>query len=118
MNSFRLAALLAALFATATFAQSGGEQRGSTPPGTSRDGSAPSDGALKGGTILPGEQSGMPTRKVPSRCEELEGSLREDCLKEEEKAGAGAGGTSDPSRTRETLPSPPDIAPPQNPRVR
>ncbi len=116
MNSFRLVALLAALFAAAAFAQTGGEQRGSTPPGTSRDGSAPSDGALKGGTILPGEQSGVPTRKVPSRCEELEGSLREDCLKEEEKAGAGS--TSDTARTRETLPSPPDIAPPQNPRLR
>jgi hypothetical protein len=113
MNAIRFIAVLAALAAGAAFAQSGGEPRGSTPPGTSRDGAAPSDGAIKGGTILPGEQSGMPTRKVPSRCEELEGTLRADCLKEEEKAGAGAGGSAPP---REIQPSPPDVTPPQNPR--
>lgn len=112
MNAIRLVALLAALSAGAAFAQTG-EPRGSTPPGSSRDGAAPSDGAIKGGAILPGEQSGMPTRNVPSRCEELQGTLREDCLKEAEKAGAGAGGSAPP---REIQPSPPDVAPPQNPR--
>jgi hypothetical protein len=113
MNAIRLVAVLAALASGAAFAQSGSEPRGSTPPGTSRDGAAPSDGAIKGGTILPGEQGGMPTSKVPSRCEELEGTLRADCLKEEAKAGAGAGGSAPP---REIQPSPPDVAPPQNPR--
>ena len=119
MNALRvLLAILAMTFAGAALAQS--EQRGSVPPGQSRDGGAPSDGALKGGTILPGETAGVPDSKPqtpPServaRCEELRGTLREECLAQETRAGAG--GTKDP-QMRETLPSPPLTAPPQNPR--
>ena len=85
-------ALLA--FASAAFAQSTGEpSRGNTPPGMSKDGSKPSDGAIQGGApkILPGEQGGLPNRDI-QRCNELSGSLREDCLKKEER-GAGTGST-------------------------
>ena len=75
MNLFRvLAATFALAFATAGFGQD-----------------KPSDGAIKGGTILPGETGGMP-EKGPSeemrretlekRCAELKGTLREDCLKQ------------------------------------
>jgi hypothetical protein len=63
-------------------------QRGSIPPGTSRDGSAPGDGALKGGAILPGA-------KASDRCKDLSGTLREDCLRQARDAAAGAGAPSD-----------------------
>lgn len=86
-------------------------ERGSLPPGTSQDGSRPADGAIKGGAILPGETAGVPGKK---RCEELVGTLREDCLKQEREAGTG----STDSRVRETPPSPPVTTPPQNPNQR
>jgi hypothetical protein len=80
--------LIAALvFAGSAVAQTG-EQRGSTPPGTSQDGSRPADGAIKGGTIAPGESGGIPTRKT-ERCYDLSGTLREDCLKQEREAAGG-----------------------------
>ena len=89
-------------------------ERGSIPPGTSQDGSRPADGALKGGSILPGETSGMPAKK---KCEELAGTLREDCLKQEREAEAGVGNTTGTdTRVRELPPSPPVTTPPQNPR--
>jgi hypothetical protein len=81
-------------------------ERGSTPPGTSQDGSRPADGAIKGGAIVPGERAGVPGK---AKCEELAGSLREDCLKQEQEREAGTGAT------RETPPSPPVTTPPQNP---
>ena len=81
---YLLTVILLAL-ASSAWAQS--EERGSTPPGQSRDGAAPSDGALKGGSILPGESAGIPhDKKTKQRCEELSGSLREDCLKQEREA--------------------------------
>ena len=63
-----------------------------------KDGAKPSDGAIKGGSVLPGETSGKPDgRADPSRssrgierCIELSGSLREECLGQERKSSAGA----------------------------
>lgn len=63
-----------------------------------KDGAKPSDGAIKGGSIVPGEASGMPDGRgtpAPSargveRCNELSGTLREQCLDQEHKAPAGA----------------------------
>ncbi len=84
------------LFVTGTALGQNTEPRGSIPPGTSQDGSRPGDGAIKGGSILPGESGGVPdSAKARARCEELEGSLREDCLKAERDAAAG-GGTAGP----------------------
>jgi len=90
MTLLRLMALAVSVaFAPMTLAQDGA--RGSVPPGESRDGAKPSDGALKGGTILPGETSGIPDRaKMEKRCDELSGTLREDCLKQEREAASGA----------------------------
>src|SRR5262245_37597914 len=114
MTPFRLfaAALLALALGGAAFAQE--RERGSLPPGQSKDGAAPSDGAIKGGTILPGESGGTPDgAKARSRCDELSGTLRDDCIKQERDSGAGATtGRTD----GETQPSPPLTAPPQNPR--
>ena len=102
-----LAVLLLGFTGLALGQSSGGEEgRGSTPPGTARDGSAPSAGAIKGGSILPGETAGVPDSKRPSdrargRCKELAGSLREECLRHERDAATG--GTKPPIQT------PPDV---------
>ena len=98
MSLLRVAVMAASLaIAPGALAQDG--TRGSVPPGESRDGAKPSDGALKGGTILPGETSGIPDRaKMEKRCDELSGTLREDCLKQEREAASGA--TRPPSDTR------------------
>jgi hypothetical protein len=99
-----LAVLLLGFAGLALGQRSGGEEgRGSTPPGTARDGSAPSDGAIKGGSILPGESAGVPDSKLPSdrrleRCKELTGSLREECLRHERDAASG--GTKPPIESR------------------
>jgi hypothetical protein len=93
-----------ALTAATSFAlaqSTGDAQRGSTPPGMSRDGGAPADGAIKGGSILPGESAGTPSgaaggsapeRDVASkeRCGELSGTLREQCARDamREKLGS------------------------------
>jgi hypothetical protein len=98
----------------AAFAQA--EPRGTVPPGTASDGSRPSEGAIKGGTILPGERGGMPDqaptpeRRV-ARCNELSGTLRDDCLRREEEASVGAGR----ARPDPTAPSP-SVPPPPNPK--
>jgi hypothetical protein len=101
MTIFRLVVTALCLFAGAAFAQNG--ERGSTPPGMSQDGAKPADGALKGGSILPGEQSGLPDeRKMRERCEELSGTLRDDCLKQQRDAGMG--GTVRPLEERVSEP--------------
>ena len=104
-----LLTILSLAIASTVCAQS--DERGSAPLGQSRDGAGPADGALKGGTILPGESAGIPDdKKTKRRCEELSGSLREDCLKQErearlpsdtrtppaEPAGSAAGSSSSP----------------------
>jgi hypothetical protein len=91
--------LVAIALAGTAVAQTG--ERGSTPPGMSQDGAKPADGAIKGGAIVPGESAGVP-QKTPSRCNELEGTLREDCLKREREAAGGA--TKDPSDSRKRSP--------------
>ena len=59
-----------------------------------KDAAKPSDGAIKGGSILPGETSGTPdgrpSARGAERCQELSGTLREQCLEQEHKASAGA----------------------------
>jgi hypothetical protein len=94
--------------------------RASTPPGTARDGSAPADGAIKGGAILPGESGGMPDSapalpgdRALARCHELSGTLRDQCLRDARSAGAG--GTA-PAEAPPTVRDPVQAPPPQNPR--
>jgi hypothetical protein len=94
------------------------EQRGTVPPGTSGDGSRPSDGAIQGGTILPGERGGMPDgaptpERRAARCNELSGTLRDDCLRREQDASTGESRGPDIYGPRST---PPTAPPPQNPR--
>jgi hypothetical protein len=92
--------LVLALFPAFALAQTGDTGRGNTAPGMSQDGSRPMDGAVKGGSIVPGEKGGVPTADAPTssterlaRCNELSGKLREDCLAKERSA---AGGSSAP----------------------
>ena len=94
-------------------------ERGSIPPGSAQDGSRPNDGAITGGSILPGETGGQPGTAKPadrasSRCNDLSGTLREQCLLNEH--GASTGGTTVPNAGAQK-PVPPRVAPPpQNPR--
>jgi hypothetical protein len=113
--------IAAALMSTASLSEG---ERGSIPPGTSQDGSRPSEGAIKGGAILPGESAGVPdagstrpSEREINRCKELTGVLRDECLRD---LGASAGGT----RAPESTPPPPvgrdpvTAPPPQNPNPR
>jgi len=94
----RILILAVLMSATAVFAQTAGDAtRGNTPPGKSQDGSGPADGAVKGGSILPGEGAGVPNKDSTTgaterlkRCDELRGTLREDCLNKERSAAGGA----------------------------
>lgn len=105
--------LALALAAGPALAQTTDGERGSTPPGTARDGSRPADGAIKGGAILPGERSGVPQARPDSeRCRELEGMLRDQCLRD--LRSAGAGGTR--PEAAPTVRDPAHSPPPQNPR--
>lgn len=83
--------------------------------GAGTDGSRPADGALKGGAILPGETAGMPGERARSRCADLQGTLREQCLAQEK--GASAGSTSTPDGELRKPPAR-EAPPPQNPSLR
>ncbi|MBV9191349.1 MAG: hypothetical protein JO292_00435 [Betaproteobacteria bacterium] len=96
--------LVLALFPAFALAQTGDSTRGNTPPGMSQDGSRPMDGAVKGGSIVPGETAGVPnddsqtsSTERRKRCDELSGKLRDDCIAKERSA---AGGSSVPPRPR------------------
>jgi hypothetical protein len=112
---YRLAATLVFLcLAAPGFAQTT-DNPASTPTGrgTAADGSRPADGAIKGGTIVPGERAGMPTDRAVSRCADLTGSLREQCLAQEK--GASSGGTRAPEPDVAKPPPAREAPPPQNP---
>ena len=119
MNRFRLITATAFLALASAAAAQAPESRGNTPPGMSRDGSAPGDGAINGGSIAPGERGGMPGGRDTTadmegalkRCLDLEGVLREQCQRNAESAGSG--GTA-PPRSGEIEPR--VAPPPQNPR--
>ena len=89
-----------------------GDTRPSVPG--ARDGSAPADGAIKGGSMEksgPAVDATKPLAEPDSaaaRCHDLSGSLRDDCLRQEQSRNAGAGGTRPPE--------PATAPPPQNPR--
>jgi hypothetical protein len=111
----RLAATLLLLsLAAPAFAQST-DNPSSTPlgrgPGT--EGSRPADGAIKGGAIVPGETGGMPSDRAVSRCGDLTGTLREQCLARERDAGGGA--TRLPEVDVVKPPTAREAPPPQNP---
>jgi len=100
----RLLVLALVFLSPLAIAQTGDAQRGNTPPGMSQDGSRPADGAIKGGSILPGEKAGTPEQSPTAdkserlaRCDEMTGLLREQCLEKERSA---AGGSSVPPRPR------------------
>jgi hypothetical protein len=107
-----LLALLFLALAGVSAGQSTDQPRGSTPPGSSQDGSRPGDGAIKGGSIVPGETGGLPDERA-RRCKELSGTLREDCLKKEQDANTGAGA---PDKGGARTEPDRDAPPPQNPR--
>lgn len=95
------------------------EGRGSPAPGTAQDGSHPADGAIKGGSILPGESGGLPSdasrapaASVGSACADLTGTLREECLARQRDSARGASKAPEVINPR----ADPTAPPPQNPR--
>ena len=111
----RLAATLVLLsLAAPAFAQST-DNPSSTPlgRGAGTGDSRPSDGAIQGGAIVPGETGGMPTDRAASRCSDLTGTLREQCVARERDAGAGA--TRLPEVDAAKPPPAREAPPPQNP---
>jgi hypothetical protein len=111
MNLLRtIAAALLVAFAGAGLAQAP-----DTAGKGARDGSRPADGAITGGSIVPGETGGLPsTERAKQRCNELNGTLREQCLLQEQ--GASTGGTRGAEPDVVKPPSPREAPPPQNPR--
>jgi hypothetical protein len=118
MKPLRIVAAIAALaMAGGAFAQAPAADSSSRG---SSDGSRPGDGAIKGGSIVPGESGGLP-KSAPStdpaerdkRCGELSGTLRDDCLLKEQSS-AGANRAPDGGGAKTTPPR--DAPPPQNPR--
>jgi hypothetical protein len=120
MRTFVLVAI-ALLAVSGAFAQGPGRGDMREPPATSaaRDGAAPADGAIGSGSgrerdpaaeasPVPGTAAPTETRteRAASRCNELAGPLREQCLLQEH--GAGTGGTA--------VPQPRTAPPPHNPR--
>jgi hypothetical protein len=96
--TMRTLVLTLLLCSSAAFAQTAGDAtRGNTPPGMSQDGSRPADGAIKGGSILPGEKAGLPDNAPAAsdgerlkRCDELSGLLRDQCRDKERSAASGS----------------------------
>ena len=118
-QSCRLAATVVLLgLALPGLAQPTTDNPSSTPlgKGTAPDGTRPADGAIKGGSIVPGETSGMPTDRQISRCADLTGTLREQCLAQEK--GAASGGTTPPDADVVKPPTTREAPPPQNPQPR
>ena len=107
-----IATVLLLCAASAGFAQTDAGSA-SSGKGIAADGSRPADGAIKGGSILPGETAGMPTDKAKSRCSDLTGTLREQCLAQEQ--GAAAGETRLPHVDAAKAPPTREAPPPQNP---
>ncbi|HZE61881.1 MAG TPA: hypothetical protein VE085_15155 [Burkholderiales bacterium] len=106
----RLLILVLSLCPALVLAQARDATRGNTPPGMSQDGSGPADGAVKGGAILPGEGAGVPNKdsQTPAaeslkRCDDLQGSLREDCLAKHRSSAAG--GTRAPRPRNKEVPT-------------
>jgi hypothetical protein len=117
-KSCRLAATLVLLgSAVPGLAQPTTDNPSSTPlgRGTAPDGTRPADGAIKGGSIVPGESSGVPTDRQVNRCADLTGTLREQCVAQEK--GAASGGTT-PDAEVVKPPTTREAPPPQNPQPR
>jgi hypothetical protein len=110
------AAVALALITSANFmlAESNGADPSSVPDAVP----SPADGAIKGGSIP--RESATPeigaastaSEEAIKRCNELSGSLREQCLLQER--GADTGGTRDRPEDRKADPR--VAPPPQNPR--
>ena len=115
----RLAVTLVLLgLALPGLAQSTTDNPSSTPlgKGAAPDGARPADGAIKGGSIVPGETAGVPTDRQASRCADLTGTLREQCLAQEKDAPSG--GATLPDADVAKPPTTREAPPPQNPQPR
>jgi hypothetical protein len=94
-------------------------------PARGADGSRPGDGAITGGSIVPGETGGVPgvgrsdsSPERLKRCNELTGTLREQCVAQERSSSSGGTSVpgSAPAGADAKAPGPRIDPPPQNPR--
>jgi hypothetical protein len=106
-----VAAFLTMLITTAASSADTGE-RASVPPGQSRDGAGPSEGAIVGGSTAPKAAPGaapsaaQPGERASGRCKELKGTLRDQCLRDlegkkplgQDNGSQNALGERDPNR--------------------
>ena len=83
-QGFALLGLAGMLLAPAAPGAEGEGKRASTPPGVSQDGSRPSEGAIKGGSIDVRQGAAGPRKEI-DRCRDLEGTLRVQCLEDARK---------------------------------
>jgi hypothetical protein len=96
--------LLALFLSGAALAQTPG--MGETRPGGPADSAIKDSPAKERGPVVEPEKREADSDRAITRCNQLTGTLREDCLRQERNAGAGG-----------TRPSEPATAPPpQNPR--
>lgn len=72
------------------------EKRGSIPIGQSADGSGPSDGALIGGSVKRGGDTGALPQRDVNRCKELTATLKDDCINDLTSGVSGALPTFEP----------------------
>ena len=86
--------LVGLLSIPAAWAAEGDERRGSVPPGTSQDGSGPSAGAIKGGSIDRKDAADTDSKPQPeiARCRDLTGTLRDQCIADARKDAGRAPG--------------------------
>ena len=88
--------LLAALLAAAPLADAQSEgERGTQAPGKSQDGTRPAHGAIKGGSI----ETDASRSQQAARCNQLDGRLRIECLRDIEQAPTRDASGNDPKRT-------------------
>jgi hypothetical protein len=109
MRKFLSTFLLVAVF-SAAFAQGPGRGDVREPAATPRDTPTPRRDEPEASAANPAPETAAPTdtrsQRAASRCKELSGALREQCLLQEQGAASGAG----------SAPEPRTAPPPQNPR--
>jgi hypothetical protein len=96
-RSIAAIALVSVLAGSGVRAAEGEGGRASVPPGTSQDGSKPSEGAIVGGSVQTQRPEDPPARnREARRCNQLQGTLRQQCIDDARKAQQSGQQSSSP----------------------